>query len=132
MGENAQFSLAIAVGIFGILAIFVSINQHDNEDFWKNALWMQKSSIVAIGGILSAAYWALVLFGIQTYVSRRMFEGLMGDYLKKRNEEEYFNDIGEIAKEKKLTNWMFKVIWSSNHERKDRYKGMYKVLSLYP
>jgi hypothetical protein len=25
MSENAQFSLAIAVGIFGILAIFVSI-----------------------------------------------------------------------------------------------------------
>jgi hypothetical protein len=42
MGENAQFSVAIAVGIFGILAIFVSLDTHKNmtaEDmFWKNAL----------------------------------------------------------------------------------------------
>ena len=76
------------------------------------------------GIVLSIAYWALVLFGIQSYVSRRLFEGVMGDYLKKMNEEKYYNDIKEIAKENKLANWMFKDIWSSNHERKDRYKGM--------
>ena len=29
MGENAQFSIAIAVGIFGILAIFATINNRD-------------------------------------------------------------------------------------------------------
>jgi hypothetical protein len=38
MSDYAQFSVAIAVGIFGILAIFASINHHDKEDFWKNAL----------------------------------------------------------------------------------------------
>jgi hypothetical protein len=38
MGENAQFSVAIAVGVFGILATFATINDHDNNDFWKNAL----------------------------------------------------------------------------------------------
>jgi hypothetical protein len=76
-------------------------------------------------------YWALVHFGIQTYISRRLFEGVMGNYLKKMNEEKYYNDIKEVAKENKLANWMFKVIWSSNHERKDRYKGMYKVLISY-
>jgi hypothetical protein len=47
------------------------------------------------------------------------------------NEEQYYNDIREIAKENKLANLMFKVIWSSNHERKDRYKGMYIVLISY-
>ena len=52
----------------------------------------------------------------------------MGNYLKKMNEEGYYNDIKEIAKENKLANWMFKIIWASNHERKDRYKGMYIVL----
>ena len=131
MGENAQFSLAIVVGVFGVLAIFASINDHQKPEFLNNALWMQSQNIIVIGGVLSAAYWALILFGIQTYVSRRLFEGVMGDYLKKMNEEHYFNDIKEIAKENKLVNWMFKVIWSSNHVRKERYKGMYKVLSLY-
>jgi hypothetical protein len=99
VGENAQFSVAIAVGIFGILAIFASINQHDKEDFRKNALWMQKPSIIAIGVVLSIAYWALVLFGIQSYVSRRLFEGMTGSYLKKSNQEWYFKDIMEIARE---------------------------------
>ena len=47
------------------------------------------------------------------------------------NEEWYYNDIKEIAKENKLANWMVKVIWASNHERKDRYKGIYRVLFLY-
>jgi hypothetical protein len=35
MEENAQFSIAIAVGIFGILAIFASINMHNKEVFWR-------------------------------------------------------------------------------------------------
>jgi hypothetical protein len=55
----------------------------------------------------------------------------MGDYQKKMNEEWYYNDIKEIAKENKLANLMFKIIWSSNHERKDRYKGIYIVLFSY-
>src|SRR5215208_3761513 len=131
MGENAQFTVAIAIGIIGIFAIFATINQHTNDDFWKNPLWMQRPSIIMIGIILSIAYWALVLFGIQSYVSRRLFEGTMGNYLKRMNEEGYYNDIKEIAKENRLADWMVRKIWSSNHERKDRYKGMYKVLILY-
>src|SRR5215204_1380134 len=83
-----------------------------------------------IDAVLSIAYWALVLFGIQSYVSRRLFEGMTGNYLKKSNQEWYFNDIKEIARENKLVNLLFK-LWSSNHERNDRYKGMYIVLSLY-
>jgi hypothetical protein len=111
------------------------INPYDDKEaedmFGKNALWMQPLWIWSTGIVLSIAYWALVLFGIQIYISRRLFEGVMGNYLKKMNEEKYYNDIKEVAKENKLANWMFKVIWSSNHERKDRYKGMYKVLISY-
>jgi hypothetical protein len=35
MSENAQFSLAIAVGIFGILSIFVMINPCDDKEAEK-------------------------------------------------------------------------------------------------
>ncbi|MDQ3869910.1 MAG: hypothetical protein M3250_10205 [Thermoproteota archaeon] len=68
---------------------------------------------------------------MQSYVTRRLFEGVMGNYLKRMNEEWYYNDIKEIAKENKLANWMVKVLWASNHGRKDRYKGIYRVLFLY-
>jgi hypothetical protein len=135
MGENSQFTVAIAIGVFGILAIFVSLDSHKNmtaeDSFWENALWTQPQWIKLTGIVLSIAYWALVLFGIQTYVSRRLFEGVMGDYLKRMNEEWYYNDIKEIAKENKLANLIFKKIWSSNHEKRERYKGMNKVLILY-
>jgi hypothetical protein len=135
MGENAQFLVAIAVGIFGILAIFATIDDYDDKEaqdiFRKTALWTHPLSIQIIGIVLSIAYWALVLFGIQSYVSRRLFEGIMGDYLKKMNEEWYYNDIKEIAKENKIANWIVKTIWSSNHEKRERYKGMNKVLILY-
>jgi hypothetical protein len=73
MSENAQFSLAIAVGIFGILAIFVTINPPNDiktqDPFLKNALWTQHPWVWSTGIVLSIAYCALVLFGIQTYVA---------------------------------------------------------------
>ena len=79
MSENAQFSIAIAVGIFGILSIFVSLDiQNDDktvqDSFWKNALWTQPPWIQSTGIVLSIAYWALVLFGMQSYVTRRLLK----------------------------------------------------------
>jgi hypothetical protein len=135
MSENAQFSVAIAVGIFGILAIFVSLETHKNmtaEDmFWKNALWTQPQWIRIIGIVLSIAYWVLVLFGIQSYVTRRLFEGIMGNYQTKTKEEQFRNDIKEIAKENKLANWIVNNIWLINKKRNVRYKGIYLFLILY-
>jgi len=32
MSENVQFSLAVAVGVFGFLVILVTINDHGHED----------------------------------------------------------------------------------------------------
>ena len=127
MGENAQFSVAIAVGVFGILAIFVSLDTHKNmtaEDvFWKNALWTQPQWIWGTGIVLSIAYWTLVLFGIQTYVSRRLYEGIMGDYLKKMNEEWYYNDIKEIAKENKIANLIVRLYGQVTMKEKIGIKG---------
>jgi hypothetical protein len=135
MNENAQFSVAIAVGVFGILAIFVSLDTHNNmtakDSFWENALWTQPLWIRGAGIILSIAYWALVLFGIQTYVNRRLFEDLLGKYHKKMNGEWLDSDIKEIAKENKLANWIVRKIWLINMKGSRRYKGIYLVLIAY-
>lgn len=132
--ENAQFSIAVAVGIFGILVMFATINNHSTENqgdpFLKNALWTKSLWIQIAGIILSIAYWALVLFGAQSYVTRRIFETLMGDYIKNTHSN-WYTDIMLIAKEKKLTDWMVRNIWSDNYTKKDRYKGMYIVMSVY-
>ncbi len=123
MTENAQFLLAIAVGIFAILVISITVNSHDKITLLDNAIWRQSISIQIIGIILSIAYLALVLFGIQTYVSRRLYEGMVGYYLKKLNEEWYYDDLKEIAKENKLANWVVRKIWTNSPERKEMYKG---------
>ena len=107
MGENAQFSIAIAVGIFGILSIFVSLDIHNDDkavpgSFWKNALWTQPQWVQSTGIVLSIAYWALVLFGIQSYVTRRLFEGLMGNYLKRMNGEWYLTILKRLLKRTSL------------------------------
>ena len=81
-------------------------------------------------------FGALVLFGMQTYVTRRLFEGIMGKYLQKINgggeEEEWLNnDIREIAKENKLADWIVRNIWLINKKGNRRYKGTYVFLILY-
>jgi hypothetical protein len=134
MAENAQFSIAIAIGIFGILAMFLMINHHvilndgENRDLkddleldFGNSFWTKGSWTTAEEIVLSVAYWALVLFGFQSYIARRLFEGLMGYYVKNINE-----DIAKIAAENELANWMVKRIWGSG-----RYQRLVPVTILY-
>jgi hypothetical protein len=135
--ESAQFLIAVAVGIFGILAMFLMINHGDmankqslNLD-WGKGILVKGSWAIAEVTVLSIAYWALVLFGFQSYISRHMFEGLMGYHMRSIYPEWYDQDITKIAKENKLANWMVKRIWSSNYEKDDRYKGLWPVMILY-
>jgi hypothetical protein len=91
------------------------------SSFWNKGSWT-----LAEGTILSIAYWALVLFGFQSYISRRLFEGLIGYYVK-----DMYEDITKIAAENKLAHWLVKRIWASNYEKEDRYKNLVPVLILY-
>jgi predicted permease len=140
--ENAQFSIAITVGIFAILTMFLMINHHvilNSPDIGKaeplrfdlvNSFWNKGSWTAAEGIILSVAYWALILFGFLSYVSRRLFEGLIGYYLRSMNEP-WHEDIERIAEENRLASWVVKGIWSSSYDKKDRYKHLWRVMTLY-
>jgi hypothetical protein len=132
--ENAQFSIAVAVGIFA-MTVFLMINHHvilsvdiDKKEQLDlgNSFWNKGSWTFAEGTILSIVYWALVIFGFHSYISRRLFEDLMGYYVK-----DTYEDITIIAAENKLANWMVKRIWTSNYEKKDRYKHLLPVMILY-
>jgi hypothetical protein len=131
MSENAQFSIAIAVGLSGVLTIFVILDSHNGlksgDELTKKALWTQPVWIQPVAIVLSIAYWALVLFGIQSYLARRLFEGIVGRYRKKMNKERYYDDIRAIAKEKncQLDGQDHR---ASNYEKKNRYKGSHTVL----
>jgi hypothetical protein len=90
-----------------------------------NAFFLNKGSwTFAEGIVLSVAYWALVLFGFQSYVTRRLFEGLMGYCTKNTDPEWHKSDVIKIAEENRLANWMVKRIWASNYQKEDRFKHM--------
>jgi hypothetical protein len=90
--------------VLGVLAIFVILDSHNSlksgDEFTKKALWTQPVRIQTVTIVLSTAYWALILFGVQSYLARRLFEGIVGRYRKKMNEESYYDDIRAMAKEK--------------------------------
>ena len=54
-----------------------------------------------------------------------IYEGIIGDYQKKINEEWFDNDIREIAKENKLADWIVKNIWLINKKRNRDIKGIH-------
>jgi hypothetical protein len=135
--ENAQFMIAITVGIFGILTMFLMINHDDTAHKVNLGLKLQNGFLgkglwaIAEGTILSIAYWALVLFGFQSYITRRMFEGLMGYYVNNMYPEWYDEDIKNIAKENKLAKWMVENIWASGDSKRYRYKYLWSITILY-
>jgi hypothetical protein len=55
----------------------------------------------------------------------------MGNYQTRTKEEQFRNDIKEIAKENKLANWIVNNIWLINKKRNVRYKEIYLFLILY-
>jgi hypothetical protein len=78
----------------------------------------------------------LVLFGFQSYITRRMFarrmfEGLMGYYVNNMYPEWYDEDIKNIAKENKLAKWMVENIWASGASKRYRYKYLWSITILY-
>jgi uncharacterized membrane protein YdjX (TVP38/TMEM64 family) len=109
MADNAQVAVAVAIGIFGILAIFITINGIDN------LLTMDTNLLFAAVVILSIAYWGIIILGLACYIFRRLFEGLMNEYTK-TGYPEYENEIRQIAKRNKLTN-LLKVLWPNTASR---------------
>ena len=68
--ENAQFMIAITVGIFGILAMFLMINHYDTAHIVNLNLKLQNGFLgkglwaIAAGTILSIAYLGLDSFRV--------------------------------------------------------------------
>ena len=109
MADNAQVTIAVAIGIFGILAIFITINDQPITINGQPSSWTKNANLLpAAVIILSIAYWGIVILGLSCYIFRRLFEGLMNEYTK-IGYPEYENEIRQIAKRNKLTHLLIKV-----------------------
>jgi hypothetical protein len=125
MADNAQVAVAVAIGIFGILAIFITINALDSP------LTMDTNLLIAAVVILSIAYWGIVILGLACYIFRRLFEGLMNEYTK-TGYPEYENEIRQLAKHNTLTRLLIKVLWPNTASQVGvKYKGIWPISILY-
>jgi hypothetical protein len=116
-------TIAVAIGFFGILTIFITINGQS----WTNNTNVLNAAKI----ILSIAYWGIVILGLSCYIFRRLFEGLMNEYTKS-GYPEYENEIREIAKRNKLTNLLIKILWPTpTTEARRKYKGIWIISIFY-
>ena len=105
ISDLSQLSLAVAIGLFGILAVSVGIDQvvthHTGLWEWKHMikLWELLSKI-----ILLVAYFALVIVGSVCILQHKLYSLLQEKYISK-HEEDLINDIKELRK----LNWLFRI-----------------------
>jgi hypothetical protein len=65
--DSSNFAIAIAVGIFGVLTLFIQLHEIESS------LDPLTSLIARI--TLSVAYWILILMGLVAHASNRMYNG---------------------------------------------------------
>lgn len=123
---GAQVAVAVAIGIFGILGIFVAIKAiggHIIEDpyWWTTDIWK-------LGTVITLAYLGLVTLGLVCYVFRRMYEATMDEYMDARYTK-YQMDILGIGKTNRLNHIIMKLGgWGV---KKSNYKGVWIISIAY-
>jgi len=92
---------------------------------------MDTNLLIAEVIILSIAYWGIVILGLACYNFRRLFEGLMNEYIK-TGYPEYENEVRQIAKRNKLTDLLIKVPWPNTASQVGvKYKGIWIISFVY-
>jgi hypothetical protein len=99
ISDLSQLSLAVAIGLFGILAISVGIDQVTGQHHTgllelklMGNLWELLSKI-----ILLAAYFALVLVGAICILQHKLYSLLQEKYISKYHGD-LINDMKEVVK----------------------------------
>lgn len=101
----SQLSVGVAIGLFGILAIYIGIDQitedhiHTGFIFWPYmGAWELASKI-----ILGIAYFGLIALGASCIIGNKFHELLQEKYTN-----EYFKDYIEDQKVIAKSNWLLK------------------------
>lgn len=106
ISDLSQISLAVAIGLFGILAISVGIDQvlDEHVSIWQlqekeqQWIWALPSRI-----ILSIAYFGLVLLGAICMIQHKFYSLLKEKYISE-NYKDHITELKEVAK----SNWLIR------------------------
>ena len=101
--DNSNFAIAIAVGIFGVLTLFVQIAQPDSFNPYD-----AKSLIIWI--TLTVAYWVLIVLGLVAHAHHRMNVAIIETYIKDHYRE-YKEDMKSATKGNWIMTFAIKRFW---------------------
>ena len=92
--DNSNFAIAIVVGLFGVLTLFVQISEpeHGSRPF-------PISLVILI--TLTVAYWVLIVLGLVAHAYHRMNTAIIEPYIK-----EHYRDYKEDMKSATKGNWI--------------------------
>jgi hypothetical protein len=105
ISDLSQLSLAVAIGLFGILAISVGIDQINVHHNLLELQQMGKSWEFLSKIILLVAYFALVIVGATCLLQHKLYSLLQEKYISKY-QVDLINDIKEITK----LNWLLRIV----------------------
>jgi hypothetical protein len=89
--DNSNFAIAIAVGIFGVLTLFVQISEREWPFPTVWVVWIT----------LTVAYWVLIVLGMVAHAHHRMNVAIIETYIKK-----HYSDYKEDMISATKGNWI--------------------------
>lgn len=98
--DNSNFVIAIAVGLFGVLTLFVQLAVPEHE---PKSLPFSTSLLIWI--TLTVAYWALIVLGLVAHAYHRMNTAIIETYIK-----EHYRDYKEDMKSATKGNWIMTLV----------------------
>jgi hypothetical protein len=102
--DNSKFAIAIAVGIFGILTLFVQIAIAQPESFDPLT---PKNLVIWI--TLTVAYWVLIVMGLVSHAYHRMNTAMVENI--KKSYQEYKEDMRNATKGNWIMTLAIKRFW---------------------
>jgi Ca2+/H+ antiporter len=100
--DNSNFSIAIAVGIFAVLTLFIQITEPQLK--WDIlTIWIARIT-------LSVAYWVLILMGLVAHAHHRMYNAVLENYIR-NDYVDYQEDLRNVAKKNRIISWTVNFLW---------------------
>jgi hypothetical protein len=113
--DSSNFAIAIAVGIFGVLTLFMQIHEEGSS-----ASWIARIT-------LSVAYWILILMGLVAHASNRMYNAAIENYIN-NHYSDYKEDLRNAMKGNRIMSWTINLLWLN--KTTERINTNYNILTI--
>lgn len=105
--DSSNFAIAIAVGIFGVLTLFMQTSEANLDAI---ASWTARIA-------LSVAYWVLILMGLVSHASNRMYNAVIEKYIE-NHYSDYKEDLQRAMRGNRIMSWTINLLWLNKSSKR--------------